>query len=67
VKLIRVIDGEAWVHEQPALQPIVGRGMDQLVLDAKDFRDLASLKPDELYQWLRQLQTRFPDAQEKGV
>jgi hypothetical protein len=67
VKLIRVIDGEAWVHEQLALQPIVGRGMDQLVLDRRDFKDLSSLKPDELYGWLRQLQTRFPDAQEKGV
>lgn len=63
MKMIRVIDGEAWVHEQPVLQAIVGRGMDQLVLDQRDFRDLTSLKPDELYRWLRQLQTRFPEGE----
>jgi predicted transcriptional regulator len=62
MQMIRHIDGHAWLHEQKVLQPICGRGMDQLLLDRRDIQDLRSLTAEQLAHWLEQIEARFPDA-----
>jgi hypothetical protein len=59
MKMISYHDGHPWTHEQPVLQPVAGRGMDQLMLGEEDIRDLRSLKADQLVKWLESIHARF--------
>lgn len=52
-------EGTPWLHEQPALAAIHGRGMDQLVLEERDVRELRGLEPAQLNAWLEQIHTHF--------
>ena len=59
MKMISYHDGHPWIHEQPPLQAVCGRGMDELMLNGADFAQLCELPPAQLKTWVESMITRF--------